>query len=44
MEINIPAVVAEVTSAFMAYERALSTNDLERFSAELNRRFPMVRK
>jgi hypothetical protein len=29
MKVNIPEVVAEVTRAFMAYERALSTNDLE---------------
>jgi len=27
-EINIPEVVAEVTAAFMAYERALVTNDV----------------
>ena len=33
MEINIPAVVAEVMSAFMAYERALSTNDLDALDA-----------
>ena len=29
MEINIPAVVAEVTAAFESYEQALSTNDLD---------------
>ena len=27
MKINIPEVVAEVTKAFMDYERALTTND-----------------
>jgi hypothetical protein len=30
---NIPAIVAEVTDAFMAYERALSTNDLDTIDA-----------
>jgi hypothetical protein len=29
MEINIPEVIAEVTTAFMEYEKALSTNELE---------------
>ena len=29
MEVNIPEVVAEVTAAFMRYEQALSTNDLD---------------
>ena len=29
MEINIPEVVAEVHSAFMRYERALNTNDID---------------
>ncbi|WP_270933915.1 oxalurate catabolism protein HpxZ [Falsiroseomonas oryzae] len=29
MEINIPEVVAEVTAAFMRYETALTTNDVE---------------
>ena len=29
MEINIPDVVAEVTDAFMRYEKALSINDVE---------------
>jgi len=29
VEINIPAIVAEVTDAFMAYEKALATNDLD---------------
>lgn len=33
MEINIPSVVAEVTSAFMGYEKALSTNDLDALDA-----------
>lgn len=33
MEINIPAVVAEVTEAFTAYEKALSTNDLDALDA-----------
>lgn len=28
-EINIPNVLAEVTAAFMAYERALGANDLD---------------
>ena len=28
MEINIPEVVAEVTAAFMSYEKALNTNDV----------------
>lgn len=28
MEINIPEIVAEVTEAFMRYEKALSTNDV----------------
>ena len=29
MDINIPEVVAEVTEAFMRYEAALNTNDVE---------------
>ena len=29
MEINIPEVVAEVTAAFMRYEKALSINDVD---------------
>ena len=29
MQINIPEVVAEVRNAFIEYERALSTNDLD---------------
>lgn len=29
MQINIPEVVAEVTDAFMRYEKALTTNDVE---------------
>lgn len=29
MQINIPEIVAEVTAAFMKYEAALSTNDLD---------------
>ena len=29
MEINIPEVVAEVTAAFEAYEKALNANDVE---------------
>ena len=29
MEINIPEIVAEVTTAFERYEQALSTNDLD---------------
>src|SRR5262249_48567614 len=29
MQINLPKVVAEVTKAFMEYERALTTNDLD---------------
>lgn len=29
MDINIPEVVAEVTEAFMRYERALTVNDLD---------------
>ena len=33
MKVNIPEVVAEVTRAFMAYERALSTNDLDTIDA-----------
>jgi hypothetical protein len=33
MEINIPEVVDEVSEAFMRYERALSTNDVETIDA-----------
>ena len=33
MEINIPAIVVEVTNAFMAYERALSVNDVDTLDA-----------
>jgi len=29
MEINIPEIVAEVTEAFMAYEKALLANDVD---------------
>lgn len=29
MDVNIPEIVAEVTAAFMKYEKALSTNDLD---------------
>ena len=29
MQINIPEIVAEVTAAFLKYEAALSTNDLD---------------
>jgi hypothetical protein len=29
MQINIPEIVAEVTAAFMTYEAALSTNDVD---------------
>jgi hypothetical protein len=29
MQINIPEIVAEVTAAFMTYEKALSINDLD---------------
>ena len=29
MEINIPEIVGEVTEAFMAYEKALLTNDVD---------------
>jgi hypothetical protein len=29
MEINLPDVVAEVTEAFLAYQRAVDTNDVE---------------
>lgn len=29
MDINIPDIVAEVTEAFMQYERALTTNDVD---------------
>ncbi len=29
MEVDIPEIVAEVTAAFMRYEQALSTNDLD---------------
>lgn len=29
MEINIPDIVAEVTEAFMRYERALGSNDVD---------------
>ena len=29
MEINIPEIVAEVTAAFMAYEKALLANDVD---------------
>jgi len=29
MEIDIPEVVAEVTAAFLRYEKALSTNDVD---------------
>lgn len=29
MEINIPEIVEEVTEAFMAYEKALLTNDVD---------------
>jgi hypothetical protein len=29
VEINIPEIVAEVTAAFMSYERALTTNDVD---------------
>jgi hypothetical protein len=29
MEINLPDVVAEVTAAFMRYEKALTTNDVD---------------
>lgn len=29
MEINIPEIVAEVTDAFMAYEKALLANDVD---------------
>ena len=29
MEINLPDVVAEVTEAFLRYEKALSTNDVD---------------
>jgi Protein of unknown function (DUF3225) len=32
-EINIPEVVAEVTAAFMRYERALIANDVEELDA-----------
>jgi hypothetical protein len=33
LEINIPEVVAEVTDAFMRYERALVANDVETLDA-----------
>ena len=29
MEINIPEIVAEVSDAFMRYEKALATNDVD---------------
>ena len=29
MEVNIPEIVAEVTQAFMAYEKALLANDVD---------------
>jgi hypothetical protein len=29
MEINLPSVVAEVTAAFMAYQKAVDENDIE---------------
>ena len=33
LEINIPEIVAEVTEAFMQYERALVTNDVAALDA-----------
>ena len=33
MEINIPEVMAEVTAAFMSYEKALNTNDVAMLDA-----------
>ena len=29
MEVNIPEIVAEVTEAFMKYEKAIRANDVE---------------
>jgi Protein of unknown function (DUF3225) len=33
MQINIPDIVAEVTAAFMEYEKALTTNDIDTIDA-----------
>ena len=38
MEINIPEIVAEVTAAFMAYEKALLANDVVDIALHLDER------